>query len=50
MSWTDIPFHKVDVRNKSALTCIFEKYTFDGIIHFAGLKSVSDSVENLIND
>jgi UDP-glucose 4-epimerase len=45
----NIPFHKVDVRNKSALTWLFEKYTFDGVIHFAGLKSVSESVENPIN-
>jgi UDP-glucose 4-epimerase len=40
-----IPFHKVDVRNKAALIRIFEKYSIDGVIHFAGLKSVGDSVE-----
>jgi len=39
-----IPFHKVDVRNKAALIRIFEKYSIDGVIHFAGLKSIGESV------
>jgi UDP-glucose 4-epimerase len=45
---SDIPFHKVDVRDKQALTCVFEQCSIDGVIHFAGLKSVGESVEKPI--
>jgi len=45
---SDIPFHKVDVRDKAALTQVFEKHSIDGVIHFAGLKSVGESVERPI--
>ena len=45
---SDIPFHKVDVRDKQALTCVFEQYSIDGVIHFAGLKSVGESVDKPI--
>jgi len=45
---SDIPFHKVDVRDKQALTHVFEQYSIDGVIHFAGLKSVGESVEKPI--
>jgi UDP-glucose 4-epimerase len=44
----NIPFHEVDVRDKTALTQIFEQYSIDGVIHFAGLKSVGESVERPI--
>jgi len=44
----NIPFHKVDVRDKAALNRIFEKYSIDGVIHFAGLKAVGESVEKPI--
>ena len=44
----NIPFHKVDVRDKAALTQIFEKYSIYGVIHFAGLKAVGESVERPI--
>ena len=44
----NIPFHKVDVRDKSALIGVFEQYSIDGVIHFAGLKSVGESVEKPI--
>lgn len=44
----DVAFHKVDVRNKAALTRIFQQYTIDGVIHFAGLKAVGESVERPI--
>ena len=39
-----IPFHKQDVRNQEAMRSIFDQYNFDGVIHFAGLKAVGDSV------
>ena len=45
---SDIPFHKVDVRDKQALTHVFEQYSIDGVIHLAGLKAVGESVENPI--
>jgi len=44
----NIPFHKVDIRDKVALTQVFEQYSIDGVIHFAGLKSVGESVEKPI--
>jgi UDP-glucose 4-epimerase len=43
-----IPFHKVDVRNKASLIKVFQQHSIDGVIHFAGLKSVGDSVKNPI--
>jgi len=45
---SDIPFHKVDVRDKAGLTRVFEQYSIDGVIHFAGLKAVGESVEKPI--
>ena len=44
----DIPFHKVDVRDKTALTQVFKQHSIDGVIHFAGLKAVGESVEKPI--
>ena len=44
----NIPFHKVDVRDKAALTRVFEQHSIDGVIHFAGLKAVGESVEKPI--
>ena len=48
LSNSNIPFHKVDVRDKQALTRIFEQYSIDGVIHFAGLKAICESVEKPI--
>ena len=45
---SNIPFYKVDVRDKAALTHVFEKHSIDGVIHFAGLKAVGESVEKPI--
>lgn len=39
-----IPFYEVDVCNKAALNTIFTENSIDGVIHFAGLKSVGESV------
>lgn len=36
---------KADVRDEKALHGVFEKYQFDAVIHFAGLKAVGESVE-----
>ena len=44
----NIPFYEVDVRDKAALIQVFEQYSIDGVIHFAGLKAVGESVEKPI--
>jgi len=48
LSNSKIPFHKVDIRDKGSLTQVFEWYKIDGVIHFAGLKAVGESVEKPI--
>ena len=48
LSESNIPFHKIDVRDKASLTEVFEQYSIDGVIHFAGLKSVGESIEKPI--
>ena len=40
----EIPFYKVDIRDKEALTKVFDDNCFDAVIHFAGLKAVGESV------
>lgn len=44
----DIPFYEVDVCDKTKLKDIFAQNTVDGVIHFAGLKSVGESVSKPI--
>jgi UDP-glucose 4-epimerase len=39
-----ISFEEGDVRDRRALERVFEKYTIDSVIHFAGLKAVGESV------
>ena len=43
-----IPFYKFDIRNKDQLANIFKTHKIDAVIHFAGLKSVGDSMKNPI--
>jgi len=43
-----IPFFKVDIRDKEALSNLFKQYSIDGVIHFAGLKAVGESVDKPI--
>jgi len=38
-------FHQIDVTEEFKLEQIFNKYNFDGVIHFAGYKAVGESVE-----
>jgi len=38
-------FHQIDVTEEPKLEQIFNKYNFDGVIHFAGYKAVEESVE-----
>lgn len=40
-----VVFHEVDVCHKEKLSDIFAATQFDGVIHFAGLKAVAESVE-----
>ena len=40
-----ITFFRVDVTAEKAVDKIFSKHCLDGIIHFAGLKAVGESVE-----
>lgn len=41
----DVAFNQVDVTVEADVDSIFDNNTIDGIIHFAGLKSIGDSVE-----
>jgi len=43
--WYKPDFFEVDLKNKDDLEEIFEKYNFDWVIHFAGLKAVWESCE-----
>jgi UDP-glucose 4-epimerase len=40
----DLTFYCVDILSKTDLRLIFQKHSIDGVIHFAGLKSVGESV------
>ena len=37
-------FYNTDICNLNELNCIFDKEKFDAVIHFAALKSISESV------
>jgi UDP-glucose 4-epimerase len=39
-------FYEKDIRNKSDLLKIFKRHSIDCVIHFAGLKSLNESVDN----
>ncbi|CAH8517555.1 unnamed protein product [Heterobilharzia americana] len=40
-----LPFYKVDLLDERAVNDVFEKHKIDFVIHFAALKSVSESTE-----
>ena len=40
-----VPFYETDIRDREGLEKIFSKEKIDGVIHFAGLKAVGESVE-----
>ena len=40
-----IPFYKVDIRDREGLEKVFAAHQVDACIHFAGLKAVGESVE-----
>lgn len=39
-----VPFHRIDIRDKSALRVVFDRHDITAVLHFAGLKAVGDSV------
>ncbi len=39
-------FFNLDIRDKENMANIFKKYEIDSVIHFAGLKSVAESIQN----
>lgn len=41
----NIPFIKADINDKQKLEEVFKNYDIDAVIHFAGLKSVGESVK-----
>jgi UDP-glucose 4-epimerase len=41
----EVTFYKIDVTDEAAVDSIFSTHQIDGIIHFAGLKAVGESVE-----
>ncbi|MCC5942999.1 MAG: UDP-glucose 4-epimerase GalE [Balneolaceae bacterium] len=43
-----VDFHKIDLLDTHALLNLFNQYSFDAVIHFAGLKAVGESVEKPI--
>lgn len=40
-----IPFCKVDLCDREGMERVFQKYEFDSVIHFAGLKAVGESTK-----
>jgi len=42
-------FYRVDLREREAITALFNKEPFDAVIHFAGLKAVGESCEQPLN-
>jgi UDP-glucose 4-epimerase len=44
--WTgkDFNFYQIDLLDQEALESVFEQHDFEAVIHFAGLKSVGESV------
>ena len=44
-----VPFHRVDIRDKTALGRVFDQYDVKQVIHFAGLKAVGESSQIPLN-
>ena len=41
----EFPFYNFDLLDQDSLESLFNKYEFDAVMHFAGLKAVGESVE-----
>ena len=48
ISGKDVAFYQRDVTDEAALETVFSRHAIDGVIHFAGLKAVGESVEKPI--
>jgi len=48
MTGTNVPFYNIDLSDKNAIEGVFNENYFDAVIHFAGLKSVSESIKQPI--
>ena len=46
LSGVDFPFYEMDIRNSDDLDKVFATHTIECVIHLAGLKAVSESVED----
>jgi UDP-glucose 4-epimerase len=40
-----IPFYPIDIRDAESLEVVFNEHAIDGVIHFAGLKAVGESIQ-----
>ncbi|HOQ38034.1 MAG: UDP-glucose 4-epimerase GalE [Dethiobacteria bacterium] len=40
-----VTFYQIDVTDKDAVDAVFAQHSIDGVIHFAGLKAVAESIE-----
>jgi len=45
----EVTFYKIDVTDAQAVEVIFKNYKIDGVIHFAGLKAVGESIEKPVD-
>jgi UDP-glucose 4-epimerase len=45
----NVTFYNIDIRDQMSLEDLFNRHVFDGVIHFAGLKSVNKSISNPID-
>ncbi len=45
LSGKDLPFYECDIRDAEGLRRIFQKHDIDVVVHFAGLKTVGESVQ-----
>jgi UDP-glucose 4-epimerase len=41
----EVDFYEIDVTDKESVEVLFKNYKIDGVIHFAGLKAVGESVK-----
>ncbi|MEP5764934.1 MAG: UDP-glucose 4-epimerase GalE [Halieaceae bacterium] len=46
LAFKDLLFVEADVRDQAAMTRVFDDFPIDAVIHFAGLKSVAESVRD----
>jgi UDP-glucose 4-epimerase len=45
LTGAEIAFQRLDLRDRAALGELMSQQTFDAVVHFAGLKSVAESIE-----